>query len=75
MIEDGQVKIDSGRARYVITDPDAEFGKDRVKGRSRSWTGAKRWAATAESDGLVPAPVSGPGSCARTWVGARAILR
>lgn len=60
MIEDGQVKIDSGRARYVITDPDAEFEEDRVKEISIS-DGAKRWAATAESDELVPAPVSGPG--------------
>lgn len=60
MIEDGQVKIDGGRARYVITDPDAEFEEDRVKEISIS-DGAKRWAGTAESDELVPAPVSGPG--------------
>ena len=60
MIDDGQVKIDGGRARYVITDPDAEFEEDRVKEISIS-DGAKRWAGTAESDELVPAPVSGPG--------------
>lgn len=60
MIEDGQVKIDGGRVRYVITDPDAEFEEDRVKEISIS-DGAKRWAGTAESDELVPAPVSGPG--------------
>ena len=60
MIEDGQVKIDGGRARYVITDPDAEFEEDRIKEISIS-DGAKRWAGTAESDELVPAPVSGPG--------------
>ena len=60
MIEDGQVKIDGGRARYVITDPDAEFEEDRVKEIS-ILDGAKRWAGTAESDELVPAPVSGPG--------------
>lgn len=60
MIDDGQVKIDGGRARYVITDPDAEFEEDRVKEIS-ILDGAKRWAGTAESDELVPAPVSGPG--------------
>ena len=60
MIDDGQVKIEGGRARYVITDPDAEFEEDRVKEISIS-DGAKRWAGTAESDELVPAPVSGPG--------------
>jgi hypothetical protein len=60
MIEDGQVKIDGGRVRYMITDPDAEFEEDRVKEISIS-DGAKRWAGTAESDELVPAPVSGPG--------------
>ena len=60
MIDDGQVKIDGGRARYVITDPDAEFEEDRVKEIS-ILDGAKRWAGTAESDEMVPAPVSGPG--------------
>jgi hypothetical protein len=61
MFEDGKITIENGKARFVIVDEEAEFEEDRRKEVHLS-EGAKRWAATPDSDELVPAPVSGPGA-------------